>query len=74
MTVLHCQVAPPVFPTDGIPATFIIAPDGRIVAAEVGSNDWDTPEGCGVPGEDRRHARRPHRGRGGAAFAGGSGS
>ena len=44
MTVLHTRSLPPVFQTDGIPATFIIAPGGRIVAAEVGSSDWDRPE------------------------------
>lgn len=36
--------APKVFQTDGIPATFVIAPDGHIVRAEVGSNEWDQPE------------------------------
>jgi thiol-disulfide isomerase/thioredoxin len=44
MTVLHARTLPPVFSTDGIPATFIIAPDGRIVAAQVGSSDWDDPK------------------------------
>ncbi|HEX8200711.1 MAG TPA: TlpA disulfide reductase family protein [Isosphaeraceae bacterium] len=34
---------PAVFRTEGIPATFIIAPDGRIVRAEVGSAQWDNP-------------------------------
>ena len=29
--------------TDGIPSTFIIAPDGRIAASEIGSADWDDP-------------------------------
>jgi thiol-disulfide isomerase/thioredoxin len=31
---------PPVFYSEGIPATFLIAPDGRIAACEVGSADW----------------------------------
>jgi thiol-disulfide isomerase/thioredoxin len=31
---------PPVFFSDGIPATFLIAPDGRIAASQVGSADW----------------------------------
>jgi hypothetical protein len=31
---------PPVFLSDGIPATFLIAPDGRIAASQVGSADW----------------------------------
>jgi thiol-disulfide isomerase/thioredoxin len=44
MTILHARSLPPVFRTDGIPATFIIAPDGRIVAAQVGSSDWDDPK------------------------------
>jgi hypothetical protein len=44
MTILHARALPPVFSTDGIPATFIIAPDGRIVAAQVGSSDWDDPQ------------------------------
>ena len=35
---------PKVFHTEGIPATFVIAPDGRIVRAEVGANEWDQPE------------------------------
>jgi thiol-disulfide isomerase/thioredoxin len=36
--------APPaVFQTSGIPATFLIAPDGQIVVAEVGSARWDDP-------------------------------
>jgi hypothetical protein len=43
MTILHAQALPSVFRTDGIPATFVIAPTGRIVAAEVGSNDWEDP-------------------------------
>jgi thiol-disulfide isomerase/thioredoxin len=34
---------PAVFQTDGIPATFVIARDGRIAIAEVGSMQWDTP-------------------------------
>jgi len=44
MTVLRSQSLPPVFQTDSIPATYIITPGGRIVAAEVGANDWDKPE------------------------------
>jgi thiol-disulfide isomerase/thioredoxin len=41
MTVLRARSLPPVFTTEAIPATYIITPDGRIVAAEVGANDWD---------------------------------
>jgi thiol-disulfide isomerase/thioredoxin len=44
MTVLHASSLPPVFSTDGIPATFVINPAGRIVAAEVGASDWDGPD------------------------------
>jgi thiol-disulfide isomerase/thioredoxin len=36
--------APPVFATDAIPATFLIAPDGRIARSEVGGMEWDSPE------------------------------
>jgi thiol-disulfide isomerase/thioredoxin len=43
MTILRTQSLPPVFSTEGIPATFVIAPGGRIVAAEVGACDWDDP-------------------------------
>jgi thiol-disulfide isomerase/thioredoxin len=34
---------PPIFQTDGIPATFLIARDGRIAAAQIGSTQWDDP-------------------------------
>lgn len=45
MTILHANGSTPkVFHTDGIPATFIIAPNGRIVRAEVGSNEWDSED------------------------------
>lgn len=44
MTVLRATDTPPVFSTPGIPATFIIAPDGRVVRSEVGAADWDDPE------------------------------
>jgi thiol-disulfide isomerase/thioredoxin len=43
MTVLHATDLPPVFRTDGIPATFVIAPDGRIAASVIGSAAWDDP-------------------------------
>jgi peroxiredoxin len=32
---------PQAFTTDAIPATFLIAPDGRIATAQLGSADWD---------------------------------
>lgn len=44
MTILHADRIPKVFKTDGIPATFIIAPNGRIVRAEVGANEWDSDD------------------------------
>lgn len=46
MTILFDadDAMPAVYRTDGIPATFVIAPDGRIVRAEVGATDWNTPE------------------------------
>ena len=44
MTFFRADKVPPVFLTEGIPATFIIAPDGRIASSEVGAAQWDTPE------------------------------
>ncbi|HEU5116055.1 MAG TPA: TlpA disulfide reductase family protein, partial [Isosphaeraceae bacterium] len=35
---------PPGLQTEGIPATFLIGPDGTILAQEIGSARWDTPE------------------------------
>jgi thiol-disulfide isomerase/thioredoxin len=43
MTILRATSLPPAFQTEGIPATFLIAPDGKIVTAEVGSAKWDDP-------------------------------
>ncbi|MDB5352709.1 MAG: thiol-disulfide isomerase-like thioredoxin [Planctomycetota bacterium] len=44
MTMLLAADDPPsVFATEGIPATFIIAPDGRIVRSQIGSMEWDDP-------------------------------
>jgi thiol-disulfide isomerase/thioredoxin len=43
MTILRAEKIPPVFYTEGIPATFLIAPDGRIAASEIGSADWHEP-------------------------------
>lgn len=34
---------PSAYATEGIPATFVIAPDGRIGIAEIGSAKWDDP-------------------------------
>ena len=44
MTFLRAERLPGVFFTGGFPATFIIAPDGRIAAAIEGADRWDTPE------------------------------
>ncbi|MGP0067174.1 MAG: TlpA family protein disulfide reductase [Isosphaeraceae bacterium] len=41
MTFLRAERLPGVFSTDGIPATFVIAPDGKIAAAQVGAEQWD---------------------------------
>jgi thiol-disulfide isomerase/thioredoxin len=43
MTVLRATSLPPSFETEGIPTTFLIAPDGRIAAAEIGPKQWDDP-------------------------------
>jgi thiol-disulfide isomerase/thioredoxin len=43
MTVLRADTLPSAFSTAGIPATFLIAADGRIAASEVGSADWSEP-------------------------------
>jgi thiol-disulfide isomerase/thioredoxin len=46
MTFLRIQDGkiPPVFGSQGIPMTFLIAADGRIVASELGAADWHEPE------------------------------
>lgn len=45
MTMLLARgPAPSIFETDGIPATFLIAPDGRITRSELGGMEWDTPD------------------------------
>ena len=41
MTFLHTSRLAPAFTTEGIPATFVIAPDGQIAASAVGGADWD---------------------------------
>jgi thiol-disulfide isomerase/thioredoxin len=43
MTILRATDVPKAFATEAIPATFVIAPDGRVVAAEVGAAQWDDP-------------------------------
>jgi thiol-disulfide isomerase/thioredoxin len=44
MSFFQSRRLPPAFMTDAIPATFIIAPDGRIAGSQVGASEWDTPE------------------------------
>jgi thiol-disulfide isomerase/thioredoxin len=49
MTVLWSSgPVPDAFATDGIPATFFIAPDGRIVRREIGSQEWDRTDAADV--------------------------
>ncbi|WP_406701052.1 TlpA disulfide reductase family protein [Singulisphaera sp. Ch08] len=43
LTILMASDAPPIFTTAGIPATFVIAPDGQVVVSEIGSAQWDDP-------------------------------
>ena len=43
MTILRATDIPPVFRTEGIPATFVIDPGGSVVASQVGSARWDDP-------------------------------
>ncbi len=43
MTILRAENVPPAFYFNGIPATFVIAPDGRIAAFEMGGADWSEP-------------------------------
>lgn len=38
---------PPRFKTQGIPATFLVAPDGTTALERVGGQDWDTPDVIG---------------------------
>ncbi|HEY2159472.1 MAG TPA: TlpA disulfide reductase family protein [Isosphaeraceae bacterium] len=42
-TVLRADDVPAVFASDAIPATFVIAPDGKVVASEIGAARWDDP-------------------------------
>ena len=44
MTMLHAdEGVPGAFHSDGIPATFLLDPEGRVVASEVGAAKWDDP-------------------------------
>src|SRR5262249_8597996 len=44
LTVVRATDLPPVFATEGIPATFLIAPDGRVAASQEGAARWDDPK------------------------------
>lgn len=41
MTVLHASSLPPMFLTEGIPATFILSPEGDLVSTTLGGREWD---------------------------------
>jgi len=45
MTFLRTEQGkiPPVFYSEGIPATFLIGSDGKIAAVQIGSVEWDEP-------------------------------
>jgi thiol-disulfide isomerase/thioredoxin len=43
MTILRADTVPTVFFSEGVPTTFVIAPDGQIVAYESGAADWSEP-------------------------------
>lgn len=43
LTALRAENVPEVFASDAIPATFVIAPDGKVVASEIGAARWDDP-------------------------------
>jgi thiol-disulfide isomerase/thioredoxin len=43
LTVLRSDDVPDVFKSDGIPATYIVGPDGKVVVTTVGAARWDDP-------------------------------
>ncbi len=43
LTVLRAESMPEVFATDAIPATYVIAAGGGVVASEIGAARWDDP-------------------------------
>ena len=43
LTMLRATDMISAFLSDGIPATFILAPDGRVAASELGAARWDDP-------------------------------
>ncbi len=44
MSFFRATGVPGAFYSEGVPVTFIIAPDGRIAAVKDGPADWDSPE------------------------------
>jgi thiol-disulfide isomerase/thioredoxin len=44
MTFLRTDKIPPVFYSEGIPATFLIGADGKVAAVQIGSVEWDEPK------------------------------
>jgi thiol-disulfide isomerase/thioredoxin len=44
MTILRADDVPKAFFTPGIPATFLIAPDGSVADMKVGATFWNTPK------------------------------
>jgi thiol-disulfide isomerase/thioredoxin len=44
MTFLRAEQVPQVFYSDAIPATFVISPDGKISAVQIGAVEWDNPK------------------------------
>lgn len=61
MQFFRAESLPRVFLTDGIPATFIIAPDGRIAAKQVGEAKWDAPETIALLEKLAAEAPKPDR-------------
>ena len=44
MTFFRTDRIPPVFYSEGIPATFLIGANGKVAAVQIGSVDWDEPK------------------------------
>lgn len=61
MTVLHAASLPPLLTTDGIPATFVIDRDGRVVSRDVGAAAWDDPSVVAFLEELATATARPSR-------------
>ncbi len=59
MTFLRATNRPPAYQTNGIPATFLIRPDGTLISSEVGATDWDTDENVDLLEHLARSAAQP---------------